>query len=160
MVSYTVTITNSALVPYLGATFNDSLAGVLDDAAYNSDATGENELYVRSQDGKGEPTQLTNNADTYYYAAIWSPDSKKLMWSDRLQRLRKDLRQRWAAHHRYRTGGRGPHLGDARRTGRLASGRCGTLRSISTDTDERYFVVADRVPTSCSQRWWRRSKQG
>jgi tricorn protease len=56
--------------------------------AYNSDATGENELYVRPQDGKGEPTQLTNNADTYYYQAIWSPDSKKLMWSDRLQRLR------------------------------------------------------------------------
>jgi tricorn protease len=56
--------------------------------AYNSDATGENELYVRSQDGKGEPTQLTNSADTYFYAAIWSPDSKKLMWSDRKQRLR------------------------------------------------------------------------
>jgi tricorn protease len=56
--------------------------------AYNSDATGENELYVRSQDGKGEPTQLTNNADTYFYAAIWSPDSKKLMWADRKQRLR------------------------------------------------------------------------
>jgi tricorn protease len=56
--------------------------------AYNSDATGENELYVRSQDGKGEATQLTNNADTYYYQAIWSPDSKKLMWADRLQRLR------------------------------------------------------------------------
>src|SRR4051794_20130433 len=56
--------------------------------AYNSDATGENELYVRSQDGKGEPTQLTNNADTYYYQAIWSPDSKKLMGADRKQRLR------------------------------------------------------------------------
>jgi tricorn protease len=56
--------------------------------AYNSDATGENELYVRSQDGKGEATQLTNGADTYFYAAIWSPDSKKLMWSDRKQRLR------------------------------------------------------------------------
>jgi tricorn protease len=56
--------------------------------AYNSDATGENELYVRSQDGKGEPTQLTNSADTYFYAANWSPDSKKLMWSDRKQRLR------------------------------------------------------------------------
>ena len=56
--------------------------------AYNSDATGENELYVRSQDGKGEPTQLTSKADTYYYGAIWSPDSKKLMWSDREQRLR------------------------------------------------------------------------
>jgi tricorn protease len=56
--------------------------------AYNSDATGENELYVRAQDGKGEPTQLTTNADTYFYAMIWSPDSKKLMWSDRKQRLR------------------------------------------------------------------------
>lgn len=56
--------------------------------AYNSDATGENELYVRSQDGKGQPQQITSNADTYYYQAIWSLDSKKLLWSDRLQRLR------------------------------------------------------------------------
>ena len=56
--------------------------------AYNSDITGENELYVRSQEGKGAPAQVTNGADTYYYKAIWSPDSKKLLWSDRLQRLR------------------------------------------------------------------------
>src|SRR5437773_458599 len=56
--------------------------------AYNSDATGENELYVRSQDGKGEPQQITSGADTYYYAPKWSPDSKTLLWSDRLQRLR------------------------------------------------------------------------
>lgn len=56
--------------------------------AYNSDATGENELYIRAQDGKGQPQQLTNGADTYYYAVVWSPDSKKLLWSDRLQRLR------------------------------------------------------------------------
>ena len=56
--------------------------------AYNSDASGENELYVRSQDGRGQPTQVTNGADTYYYQLIWSPDSKKLLWSDRLQRLR------------------------------------------------------------------------
>ncbi len=56
--------------------------------AYNSDVTGENELYVRAQDGKGDPVQLTSGADTYYYAPDWSPDSKKLLWSDRLQRLR------------------------------------------------------------------------
>ena len=56
--------------------------------AYNSDATGENELYVRAQDGKGQPQQITSGADTYFYQAIWSPDSKKLLWSDRLQRLR------------------------------------------------------------------------
>jgi len=56
--------------------------------AYNSDATGENELYVRAQDGKGEAQQITSGADTYYYQPIWSPDSKKLLWSDRLQQLR------------------------------------------------------------------------
>jgi len=56
--------------------------------AYNSDVTGENELYVRAQDGKGDAVQLTSGADTYYYPAKWSPDSKKLLWSDRLQRLR------------------------------------------------------------------------
>ena len=56
--------------------------------AYNSDATGENELYVRAQDGKGQPQQITRGADTYYYKPVWSPDSKKLLWADRLQRLR------------------------------------------------------------------------
>ncbi len=56
--------------------------------AYNSDETGENELYVRSQDGKGAAVQITSGADTYYYQPIWSPDSKKLLWADRLQRLR------------------------------------------------------------------------
>ena len=56
--------------------------------AYLSDATGENELYVRSQDGKGEPQQITHDADTYYFQPKWSPDGKKLLWSDRLQRLR------------------------------------------------------------------------
>ena len=56
--------------------------------AYVSDDTGENELYVRPQDGLADPTQLTTAADTYYYAPMWSPDSKKLLWGDRLQRLR------------------------------------------------------------------------
>jgi tricorn protease len=56
--------------------------------AYISDESGENELYVRPQDGSGDPAQLTSGADTYYYAPQWSPDSKKLLWSDRLQRLR------------------------------------------------------------------------
>ena len=56
--------------------------------AYLSDESGENELYVRPQDGSGVPTQLTHGADTYYYDPLWSPDSKKLLWADRLQRLR------------------------------------------------------------------------
>jgi tricorn protease len=56
--------------------------------AYVSDESGENELYVRPQDGTGDPVQLTKGADTYYYAPLWSPDSKRLLWSDRMQRLR------------------------------------------------------------------------
>jgi len=56
--------------------------------AYISDESGENELYVRPQDGSGTPTQLTTGADTYYYAPTWSPDSKKLLFADRMQRLR------------------------------------------------------------------------
>lgn len=56
--------------------------------AYVSDATGETELYIRPQDGSGKPTQLTNGADTFYYNPSWSPDSRKLAWSDRKQRLR------------------------------------------------------------------------
>jgi tricorn protease len=56
--------------------------------AYISDESGENELYVRSQDGSEKPVQVTSGADTYYYAPKWSPDSTKLLWSDRMQRLR------------------------------------------------------------------------
>ncbi len=55
--------------------------------AYLSDATGENEIWIRPQDGRGEPQQITKEAKTYYYGPQWSPDSKKLLWADREQRL-------------------------------------------------------------------------
>jgi tricorn protease len=55
--------------------------------AYISDATGEDEIYIMHQDGKGKPQQITTGADTYKYQILWSPDSKKIMWSDKLLRL-------------------------------------------------------------------------
>ena len=55
--------------------------------AYISDASGEDEIYILAQDGKSDPIQLTNNGDTYKYQMYWSPDSKKLLWSDKMQRL-------------------------------------------------------------------------
>ena len=55
--------------------------------AYISDKSGEDEIYVEAQDGTGEPQQLTKGADTYKYQLFWSPDGKKIMWSDKLQRL-------------------------------------------------------------------------
>jgi tricorn protease len=50
--------------------------------AYYSDATGEMELYVREQDGSGEPKQLTQGGSEWRFPAEWSPDSKKLAYSD------------------------------------------------------------------------------
>ncbi len=55
--------------------------------AYISDKTGEDEIYIMKQDGTGDPVQLTKNADTYKYTVTWSPDSKKLLWADKLLRL-------------------------------------------------------------------------
>jgi tricorn protease len=55
--------------------------------AYVSDRSGEDEIYMMPQDGQGEAQQLTKNADTYKYQLFWSPDSKKIMWDDKLLRL-------------------------------------------------------------------------
>ncbi|MCZ6776907.1 MAG: PDZ domain-containing protein [Ignavibacteria bacterium] len=55
--------------------------------SYISDASGEDEIYIMPQDGKTLPSQITKNADTYKYQPYWSPDSKKLLWSDKKLRL-------------------------------------------------------------------------
>ncbi len=55
--------------------------------AYISDNTGEDEIYLENQDGSGDPVQVTKNADTYKYAITWSPDSKKILWADKMLRL-------------------------------------------------------------------------
>ncbi|MCX6235807.1 MAG: PDZ domain-containing protein [Bacteroidetes bacterium] len=55
--------------------------------AFISDMTGENEIYIIKQDGSEEPVQITTGGDTYKYRLRWSPDSKKLLWSDKMLRL-------------------------------------------------------------------------
>ncbi|MCD6516105.1 MAG: PD40 domain-containing protein [Candidatus Aminicenantes bacterium] len=55
--------------------------------AFISDQSGEDEIYILAQDGAGEPRQITTGADTYKYQIYWSPDSKKIMWSDKRLRL-------------------------------------------------------------------------
>jgi len=55
--------------------------------SYISDATGEDEIYIRTQDGLSEPVQLTKNSENYKYQPVWSPDARKLLWADRAQRL-------------------------------------------------------------------------
>lgn len=56
--------------------------------AYTSDKTGENEIFIAKADGKSEPIQITKGETTYKYALRWSPDSKKILWADREQRVR------------------------------------------------------------------------
>ena len=55
--------------------------------AYISDATGEDEIYVIPQDGSGPAVQITTGGTVTRYGPLWSPDSKKLIFSDATQAL-------------------------------------------------------------------------
>lgn len=56
--------------------------------AYISDKSGEFEIFMQKADGSEDAIQLTDNADTYKFSIKWSPDSKKILWCDKLFRLR------------------------------------------------------------------------
>jgi tricorn protease len=56
--------------------------------AYLSDESGEYEIYVRAQDGSLPPRRLTDDGDIWRFAPVWSPDSSKIVFGDRKQRLR------------------------------------------------------------------------
>ncbi|HEY6148469.1 MAG TPA: PDZ domain-containing protein, partial [Thermoanaerobaculia bacterium] len=50
--------------------------------AYFSDESGEYELFVRSQDGKGQPARFKLPGSGFYDRAVWSPDSRKIAYTD------------------------------------------------------------------------------
>jgi tricorn protease len=50
--------------------------------SYFSDKSGEYRLYVEAQDGLTPPREIVLQNPTHYYTASWSPDSKKILFSD------------------------------------------------------------------------------
>ncbi len=55
--------------------------------AWIGDSTGETEIYLYDVQKGGEPQQITSKNDTYIRSLQWSPDSKKILYSDRKNRL-------------------------------------------------------------------------
>jgi tricorn protease len=55
--------------------------------AYFSDASGEYQLYIAAQDGKGQPKVFNLNGHGFYAYPQWSPDSKKIAFVDNSRTL-------------------------------------------------------------------------
>jgi tricorn protease len=50
--------------------------------SYFSDKSGEYRLVIESQDGLTPPREIALDHPTHYYTPSWSPDSKKILFSD------------------------------------------------------------------------------
>ncbi|MBN1224662.1 MAG: PD40 domain-containing protein [Candidatus Aminicenantes bacterium] len=53
--------------------------------AYFGDASGEYELFIAPQDGKGKARTIKPIGSGFYYNPVWSPDSKKIAYRDYAQ---------------------------------------------------------------------------
>jgi tricorn protease len=50
--------------------------------SYFSDKSGEYSLYIEAQDGLTPPREIALEHPTHYYTSSWSPDSKKILFTD------------------------------------------------------------------------------
>ncbi len=53
--------------------------------AWFSDVSGEYQLFIGGQDGKGEPRALKVTGEGFYNNPVWSPDSQKIAYFDNSQ---------------------------------------------------------------------------
>jgi tricorn protease len=78
--------------------------------AYFSDESGEYELHVRTQDGKGEPKKYKLDGAGFYGSPSWSPDSQKIAYADNSLTLywldlKTGVHKRIGAEYMYQPGG-------------------------------------------------------
>jgi len=100
--------------------------------AYFSDKSGEFEIWLQEQDGSSEPVQLTKKADTYPFSMRWSPDSKKLLWSDKKLRLRYiDI--------------------DSKKITEVAQSQVWEYRDFNWSPDSKWIVFTDPMKTGMNQ---------
>src|SRR3989454_3824788 len=50
--------------------------------SYFSDKSGEYKLVIEAQDGLAAPSEIALDHPTHYYTSSWSPDSRKIMFTD------------------------------------------------------------------------------
>lgn len=55
--------------------------------AYVSDESGEYELHIKQHDGKGAAKKIKLIGEGFYNALVWSPDSKKITYTDNARTL-------------------------------------------------------------------------
>ena len=105
---------------------NEKYATISPDAkwiAYVSDASGEDELYLITPDGEGTPVRLTTDGYCYRYQPLWSPDSKKLVWSNKNAELQYvDI--------------------DSKKTVTFMRGKRGDIRNYTWSPDSRWIAYA------------------
>ncbi len=72
-------LTNSSGAHERGAAWSPDGRSV----AYLSDRTGEEEIWIAPQDGKGPARRLTTDGHCWRFGPAWSPDSRKIAFADK-----------------------------------------------------------------------------
>jgi tricorn protease len=76
-------LTNSSEAHDRGASWSPDGKSI----AYLSDRTGEDEIWIAPQDGSAPARRLTSDGHCWRFAPLWSPDSKRIAFADKDQKL-------------------------------------------------------------------------